>query len=298
MSNDRKNDLLSDCIKMVRNIAPDIDVNDYEILRNSHSNLVALINKKYVFKFPKDLENSYRLEKEIKLLKMLNDSPIRIPHYIYEGQKGAIRFGGYRFIAGKPLNSRRTLTSKMLYQLIDFLNFLQEKKYDELESSGIDYFTPTKWIKQFVKLEKVVRSKALDRFDSKLWKSVEREFRTFTVTKFYFEPTLIHGDLYRDNVLIRGNTLSSIIDWGYSSFGDPAMDIAAIAVDFPKEAQHIAGSIYEKKDEKAERRIEFYIRTEPLFEILDGVLMKNNDQVLLGMDRLEHSIERNFDIFP
>lgn len=41
---------------------------------------------------------------------------------------------------------------------------------------------------------------------------------------------LVHGDLAGSNVLWRGGTVAGVIDWDLASAGDPAVDVAALAV--------------------------------------------------------------------
>jgi len=41
-------------------------------------------------------------------------------------------------------------------------------------------------------------------------------------------PTWIHGDLHPRNVLVDGDALSAVIDWGDLAAGDPATDLASI----------------------------------------------------------------------
>lgn len=285
---------IEDCINRVRKIAPNLDSSNHKILRESHSNLVILVDG-YVFKFPKDIENSNKMSKEIKLIKMLTGSPIRMPSYVYEDLNAVNKFGGYQFINGVPLNTLNALSSKMIDQFVNLLNFLHRKEYAELRRSGVEFFEPNEWMKQFMDFGKLVNQQVLRLLDNNLQKSVEKEFETMTKTPFNFKPTLVHGDLYKDNVLVQDGDLAAVIDWGYSSFGDPAIDIAAIAVDFPLEAIRIVESLNDNMDDKAGKRIEFYIRTEPLFEILDGALMRNEEEIAFGITRLKHQINRIFE---
>ncbi len=295
MTDSDHGNFIEECINRVEKIAPSLDSNNPKILRETHSNLVILVDG-HVFKFPKDIEDSNRLSKEIKLIKILTGSPVRIPRYVYEDLNGVSKFGGYQFINGTPLNTQNTLSPKMIDQFVNLLNFLHGKDYTELRGSGVEFFEPNEWMKQFMDFEKLVSQHVLKLLDNNLQKSVEKEFEAMTKTIFNFKPTLVHGDLYKDNVLIQDDDLAAIIDWGYSSFGDPAIDIAAIAVDFPVEAVQIAESINDDLDNEAEKRIEFYIRTEPLFEILDGTLMHNDDEINSGIDRLIHQIRRTFEL--
>ncbi len=294
MKYNRNNEFLFRCLNKVKKAEYGFNVSDYKVLRESYANLVLLIDKEYVFKFPKDSENSKRLEMEIKLLKILSDSPVPIPRYIFTNQDCNEKFGGYTFFRGKPINERKSLSNIMLKQLVDFLNFLHKKKYSGLKETGINFYTPLSWKIQFKDFMNNVRQNIFSVMDKELRKLIENEFEKFLQNTSAFESSLVHGDLYKDNVLVLGNKVSAIIDWGYASFGDPAIDVAAIAVDFPKEATKIIESLDYKLDDDAHNRIEFYIRTEPLFEILNGYLMNNPSIIRSGLERLKVSLYRQF----
>ena len=294
MPSDRNNEFLLHCLNKVKKAEYGFNVSDYKVLRESYANLVLLINKEYVFKFPKDSENSKRLKMEIKLLKVLSDSPVPIPRYIFTNQDCNEKFGSYVFFKGKPISERKSLSNIMLKQLVDFLNFLHKKEYSMLKGTGINFYTPLFWKIQFEDFMNNVRQNIFSVMDKELQKLIENEFEDFLQNTSAFEPSLVHGDLYKDNVLVLGNKISAIIDWGYASFGDPAIDIAAIAVDFPKEATKILESLDYKLDDDAYTRIEFYIRTEPLFEIMNGYLMNDSRLIRSGSERLEASLYRRF----
>ena len=38
---------------------------------------------------------------------------------------------------------------------------------------------------------------------------------------------MTHGDLIPGNVLVRGRRLAAVVDWGYASLADPALDLVA-----------------------------------------------------------------------
>ena len=294
MKNNRNNEFLLHCLNKVKKAEYGFNVSDYKVLRESYANLVLLIDKEYVFKFPKDSENSKRLEMEIKLLKVLSGSPVPVPRYIFTNQDCNEKFGGYTFFKGKPISERKSLSNIMLKQLVDFLNFLHKKEYSGLKGTGINFYTPLSWKIQFEDFMNNVRKSVFSVMDKELRKLIENEFEKFLRKTSEFKPSLVHGDLYKDNVLVLGNKISSIIDWGYASFGDPAIDIAAIAVDFPKEATRILELLNYEPDDDAYNRIEFYIRTEPLFEILNGYLMNNPSIIRSGLERLKVSLYRRF----
>ena len=51
-------------------------------------------------------------------------------------------------------------------------------------------------------------------------------------------PSLLHGDFGLHNVLFEGNKASSILDWEYLTFGDPAEDIALLVISLGGQMSH------------------------------------------------------------
>jgi aminoglycoside phosphotransferase (APT) family kinase protein len=79
---------------------------------------------------------------------------------------------------------------------------------------------------------------------------------------------LIHGDLYRENVRITesGNNIAGIIDWSDASFGDVALDIAAVSMDFDlTDLFPILGRFKGLLNVNTARRIRLYQMIEPLY---------------------------------
>ena len=61
-------------------------------------------------------------------------------------------------------------------------------------------------------------------------------------------PTWIHGDLHPDNVIIRGGTVSAVLDFGDLCAGDPATDMASAWLLLDKDARETLFSVYGSSD--------------------------------------------------
>ncbi len=70
-----------------------------------------------------------------------------------------------------------------------------------------------------------VPSQLLDRWDAAI---EDTELWQFT-------PTITHGDLDLDDVLVDGNVVSGIVKWGSAAVGDPAVDVKAVVGPTPPE---------------------------------------------------------------
>lgn len=56
------------------------------------------------------------------------------------------------------------------------------------------------------------------------------------VALWRFRPTVVHGDLTAEHVLVRDGAVSGILDWGDAKVADPADDLAWLLVAAPQEA--------------------------------------------------------------
>jgi macrolide phosphotransferase len=70
-----------------------------------------------------------------------------------------------------------------------------------------------------------VPSQLLDRWDAAI---EDTELWQFT-------PTITHGDLEIEDVLVDGNVVTGIVKWGSASVGDPAVDVKAVVGPTPPE---------------------------------------------------------------
>ncbi len=41
-------------------------------------------------------------------------------------------------------------------------------------------------------------------------------------------PAIVHGDLWHENMLVRGSRLTAVLDWEAAAIGDPAVDLAGL----------------------------------------------------------------------
>ena len=51
-----------------------------------------------------------------------------------------------------------------------------------------------------------------------------------------FTPCLVHGDLAAESVLVRGDTVAAVVDWGQARVADPADDLAWLVAAAPETA--------------------------------------------------------------
>ncbi len=273
--------LLNSLRNRVLRYFPDISITSSRVSFNGWDSYVLIINEKYAFKFPRSEEYEESLGKEINLLKYLKDCPVSVPNYRYLIRNQDDFFGGYDLIQGEPLNSLSTLSGTASEQLSDFLNYLLEKGKSAVKDGVIDYRDENEWRDRYRSLYRTISDKYSSFLSDETVSILNGLFREFLgTTSSRIETSLIHGDLYRNNVLVdqRKGKLNGIIDWGESAIGDPAIDFAALAVDFPvNEINEIIRKYRGTVDGMFIRRMEFYWKVEPVYALMSSV-RKGNDE--------------------
>lgn len=270
---------------------PDINLVDSKLITTGWDNNILLVNDRIVFKFPMSELKAKSLEKEIRVVGSLSDSPIKVPDYIYVHGKGQDLFGGYNYIRGDPLNSVDTLSDLMINQFIHFMNYLNEVTDKITEDNILEFSDHNRWRDRYRKMFRNLRENYSDVIGTELFSDLESEFRLF-LTKYSssFRTSVTHGDLYRNNVVInveKGRT-QGVIDWGECTIGDPALDFAALSLDFPGEQiQAILTEYTGEVDEHFIHRIDFYRKIEPVYGIMHSLEKKDEDTLQSSIQLLD-----------
>lgn len=260
---------------------PDIRIGSSELISSGWDNYILLVNGRIAFKFPRTESHSRYLEKEINVLQEIRDCPVRVPDYRYISGSGSGMFVGYDFISGDPMNSVNSLSDTMIMQLTEFLNYLRSVSPSLIGKGKLrdsDYSALRDKYRQMYR--DVIRNYT-GILDQHILNMIEAEFRKYLAHPSPgFETSLAHGDLYRGNVVIDSKIgrVNGVIDWGDCSIGDPAVDFAAIAVDFPADQVLQILSGYEgPQDNSFMERIEFYWKMEPFYSIGHFIELKDEE---------------------
>lgn len=290
-------------------------INDYEIgkkviidkypeLANSHfksdnsgwTNFAIKVDNKYLFRFPRNEEAYKAINKEYKILEILNKklpSNIKVPNYIYSNINDDYLFVGYEIIQGDFLTEDvfnsldESKKDNVLNNMAIFLNVLHSVNYTEL---GLEPVNSIEWYKDlFDRVQKICFKYFNDNLKEKTNQLLNMFFNDETMHNY--EPTLVHGDLSEDHIIVTNDGVG-IIDFGDLMVFDPAYDLIwAYKCDadfynrlFEKYAGH--------KDNYFKHRIrDFHIIRPPY----DGIIYadKVHDDNMIN-DQLK-KLEQNFD---
>lgn len=193
------------------------------------TNFAIKVDNKYLFRFPRNEEAFVAINKEYKILDVLNKklpSNIKVPNYIYSNISDNHPFVGYEMIQGDSLTGdvfdslNETKKENVLNSMATFLNILHSIDYKEL---GLEPTNPIEWYKD---LFNRVQNICFKYFDDNLKEKTIQLFNMFfeDETMHNYEPALVHGDLSEDHIIITSDGVG-IIDFGDLMVFDPAYDL-------------------------------------------------------------------------
>lgn len=256
-----------DFIKLIENSFPEIRINKFSSLDYGWNNHVIVVNDEIVFRIPRNKGNESILKNEVNLLKILQKCPFSIPDYIYLNTN-PIFFGGYRMIHGDYLNNAGKLGKGLISDFLSLRTFLDTIGSDDVRRTGLPVYNYKKWVEG--------QGERIEKYKLSLNEIMPEEFLSAVKEKWYevsedmeqLDMGLIHGDLYRKNVIISENhrKIRGIIDWSDSAYGDRALDFAAFGYDFPlKENLHMLQAQKDQFAVRAMKRIIFYRNTDGFY---------------------------------
>ena len=218
----------------VRGIMPDLKIEQFEISDEGLANDVAIVNRKFVFRFAKSREGAEALGGEARILKLIRPGiGVKVPVPEYYDTDCMV----YPFIDGEPLllERIRTVNSNAQVQLAETLGtFLLD-----LHTIGISQVEPKlpatlvpvtrdRWLRIYSKVKEIVYPL--------LWQHqvhwAEDVFECMLQDESFFEykPALIHGDLRQYHVFTDSeyHRVIGVIDFGVAGIGDPASDFGTL----------------------------------------------------------------------
>jgi aminoglycoside phosphotransferase (APT) family kinase protein len=216
-------------------------------------NTAYLVNRSYVFRFPRRRVALQALKSENELLPVLAARlPLSVPVPIFVGQPTMPYpwiFSGYKLLPGRtaceahPTDAQRVGIAESLAELLVELHGIRA---DEARRLGA--------IPDVIgrldagKLQAKARQNLATISGSGLITEVSPWLRVLDSLEVVPAPRrvcLVHGDLYARHLLVdRDNSLSGIIDWGDLHLGDPAVDLSVVFGFFPPAARSAFWSIY------------------------------------------------------
>ena len=256
------------------------------------------VNGELIFRFPMREDVTAYLQKEIRLLPVLDEAlSTPIPHFNYIGHGGEnypFVSVGYRKLRGSALDDEGFTTEQLVALAPALANFLNELHSFPLTLSiqnGVQGHTPTQWRDRYRELYSDLQVRVFPLLDKELRSKSEQLWEDFLENEalFVFKPVSIHCDLVCEHIFCDPvcGVLTGVIDWGDTTIGDPALDFVGLRSGRGKEfTEHVLTYYKGKVDIEFWKRIDFYLCYGPFSELLYGTYSNSKKFIEKGVEGL------------
>ncbi len=254
----------------IHDIFPELSIEKISLHDEGVNNYIFEVNDELIFRFPKSDYAVQKLNKEVKILKLIkNYVTLNIPKIFYE-QREVI---AYFMMTGVPLRQDLLMESdektrqRVASQLATFLKELHNVPVEKILEFDIPNSEVPNTYEDWVNLYHHLQNDILPELPSHTQEWAKKHFESFLAHKsnFEYEPKLIHGDLGFNHILFdqQKNCINGIIDFGTAGRGDPAMDIAVLIYNYGEDFINEFYQIYPELNSYL-HRAKFYVEA---FEI-------------------------------
>ncbi len=183
-----------------------------------------------VFRIARTPEAGQRYQKEARLLPVLmGHLPVAVPQpQFHLTQAAAFPFGlmGYPKLAGQPLQLDMPLTESqgcdLAAQIGAIIYALQQISPTALSLSDHFLQQKTAWGTQYAQIMPALHQQ----LEPQEYRAVDKWWQDFLADAqmSHYTPVMQHGDLWFENLLAQGDTITGLIDFENLAVGDPAQD--------------------------------------------------------------------------
>jgi aminoglycoside 2''-phosphotransferase len=285
-------------LALIQRNFPQIKVQTALPITKGWDSFVLEVNDELIFRFPMREDVIAYLQKEIRLLPVLEPAlSTPIPHFDFIGHGDAnypFMFVGYRKLDGLALDDVRITPEQLAglaSALATFLNELHSFPVAQAVQAGVQRHTPAQWRERYQELYADLQVRVFPLLEKELRARSEQLWEDFLNDEaiFAFQPVLIHCDLACEHIFcdpVRG-VLAGVIDWGDATIGDPAMDFVGLHIGRGKEfTEHVMTRYKGTLDAAFWKRMDFYLCYGPFSELLYGAYSRSEKFIAKGIEGL------------
>ncbi|MGP6239181.1 aminoglycoside phosphotransferase family protein [Cuniculiplasma sp. SKW4] len=278
--------------------ASKILLRDYEVkisrfVNSGFNNKVLIINNEIVLKFPRNSFSSERLIAEKKITDLLINFPFRFPRYnILSVDKRLV--GKYRYIEGYPLRKLKVMNECVKHDFSKYFDYISEFDMTSIQKGHIVINDTDSWVKSQLSLMEKFEDIERTYIDKMYFEFLRNEIRRLETYLSDEDFTLIHGDFYRDNIILQNDLchISGIIDWGEACSGDIAFDLASLAVDYDLgTVLDLIPARFRPEKEKILKRISIYKKIEPLYTLYFVIKEGRDNEAKILSEEFKKSLQ-------
>lgn len=230
-----------------------------------------LIDREYIFRFPRDERGEAKMRREICLLSAIRDDlPIPVPAFEFVGQPSErypYLFAGHHEIAGRSgeeLRPERPHWSAIARQLGEFLSVLHATPTSIGRRCGLPLEpmqAPEPLLKSTLRYADVIRREIPDYVDER----VERYLSGDVPVPPASPPTpyVCHADIKGEHIIVSeaGDAVAGVIDWTDSCLTDRLLDFTGLMIWLGEEfVRQVLAHYTVPVDEHFFDRVRFYAR--------------------------------------
>ncbi len=194
--------------------------------------LVDAAGKQWRVRSPRHPEASMRLETELQALRAFTPAvraelPFLIPHIAGSVRQGNLSTFVYSHLEGstRDLETLAAGGRGMAAEIGRSLAAIHELPKALVQQANLPSYEANEFRTR--KLNELDQAATTGRIPSVLLRRWEHALED--VTLWRFSPTVVHGDLHEDHLLITGSRISAVTGWTDLRIGDPADDFAWLA---------------------------------------------------------------------
>ena len=239
-------------ISTVVDISKDFNFEQFKVGRSNITFKIFDDSNTFVLRRPPfglKLESAHNMGREYKILKVLNEHNLRVPKPLYLYNKKELSADDFyimEYIEGETIANnqvadnydqiqKNTITESFINALTELHNF--DVINSELSDLGKheDYVVRqiNRWSKQF-QSQKVREIKELESATDLLLDNIPSQQTV----------GIVHGDYRLDNVRIRDNEVTAVLDWELCTLGDPLADMGTVIASWNTKKEKESPFIY------------------------------------------------------
>lgn len=194
--------------------------------------LVDDAGKQWRVRSPRHAEASMRLETELQALRAFTPAikaelPFLIPHMAGSVRQGELSTFVYSHLAGttRPLDTLTAGGRTMARELGRVIAAIHELPQDMVQRADLPSYEANEYRRR--KLNELDQAATTGKIPAILLRRWEHALED--VALWRFSPTVVHGDLHEDHLLVAAGRVSAVTGWTDLCIGDPAEDFAWLA---------------------------------------------------------------------
>ncbi len=284
-------------VRLAERHFPTLPVRSARAIETGWCCYVLDVHDEWILRFPRSREDARRLEPELMLLAELEPRlEVPVPHVerVVRGRDGSVRVVAYRKLKGRPL-PRRNLAGERgrvwASELAVVLRTLARFPRALGRRAGVDWSERNDRRGRWLTLEPWVRDRVRPRLpadvrrcDEAYWDAYLGDRRTLGRA-----PSLNHGDLGPEHLLVNDRGISGILDWESACYEDPVAILAGLPTADGFAARVARDSVAEDRQE-VERRLAFHRHASAAYTVVHGLDTHDAATVQAGLRRYARTL--------